>query len=194
MTREEFIEALKSEPPDRFLERNLLRAIPIIFDGDQTAYFDWRKKLSELIDVDPSCILFVGSSATGFSLNPYKNFKEFNKESDIDIAVISSQYFSISWRYLRMNKARLKDLDYKTREAWKEHSSNYVYWGTIAADKLLGVLPFGKEWLKATTDLAGIEPTSNREIKLRIYYDHDALRSYQLKGIVDLRDNLLGAA
>jgi hypothetical protein len=194
MTREEFIESLRTEQPERFLERNLLRRSPFVFQDNEEEYFSWRAKLSSLIDVDPSCIMLVGSSAVGFSLNPHKNYKQFDDESDIDVAVVSSQYFVVAWRYLRMNFKRSLKLDYKTLSAWKEHQNNYVYWGTIAADKLLGVLPFGKEWLAATTALASISPTLNRDIKLRIYYDHDSLRSYQLKGIKGLRDSLLGVA
>lgn len=194
MTRDEFIESLKTEQPESFLEKNLLRSNPIAFGGNEDAYFSWRMELSGLIDVDPSCIILVGSSAVGFSLNPNKNYKKFDDTSDIDVAVISSQYFTIAWRYLRMNFSRTRNLDYKTSSAWKEHQSTYVYWGTIATDKLLGVLPFGKKWMDAITKLASAGPTFNREINLRIYYDHDALRSYQLRGIKNLRTSLLGAA
>jgi hypothetical protein len=193
MTRDEFIQSLKTEQPEKFLEQNLLRRSPIVFQGNEEEYFSWRTKLSSLIDVDPSCIMLVGSSAVGFSLNPYKNYKKFSDESDIDVAVVSSQYFVVAWRYLRMNLKPSLNLDYKTRSAWIEHQKSYVYWGTIAADKLLGVLPFGKEWLAATTALASVNPTCNRDIKLRIYYDHDSFRSYQLRGIKNLRDSLLGA-
>lgn len=194
MTRDEFIQTLKTEQPESFLERNLLRRNPAVFKGNENAYFLWRVKLSELIDVDPSCIMLVGSSAMGFSLNPHNNYKEFTEDSDIDVAVISSQYFTIAWRYLRMNFSRVRNLDYRTSSAWKQHEKNYVYWGTIATDKLLGVLPFGKQWLGATTQLASVDPTFNRDINLRIYYDHDALRSYQLRGIRSLRNSLLGVA
>ena len=59
------------------------------------------------------------------------------------------------------------------------HSTNYVYWGTIATDKLLGVLPFGQSWMDATTMIATVPPTEGRDVKFRIYNDFESLRSFQ---------------
>ena len=57
-------------------------------------------------------------------------------------------------------------------------------------DKLLGVLPFGLEWLKAAGGMALIDPTKGRDINLRIYADYEALRAYQMMSIRNVRESL----
>lgn len=123
-------------------------------------------------------------------MNPRKNFKAFDAESDVDVAVISAHHFAVAWRYLRTNGNRRYSIDTKTRNAWDEHVSKYIFYGTIATDRLLGILPFGLEWIEATTEMASVDPTLNRSINLRIYNDHDALRAYQVQSVRTLRDCL----
>jgi hypothetical protein len=192
MSRELLIQALKSKTPQAFIEHYLYDRIPNIFGGDRQSFINWRRTLSEKIEVDQACITIVGSAATGISLSPYKNFKAFDNRSDIDVAVVSPHHFSLGWRYLRMNGLRRLRVDQRTRIAWDEHVNKYIYWGTIATDKLLGVLPYGKAWLSATSALSLIDPTVGRDIKLRVYSDYDSLRAYQLQGIRTLRDLQIG--
>lgn len=192
MTPNEIKDTLKSKNPTSFVEDHLFDCIPAVFMGNRAAYVSWKRDLAKNLEVDPACILVVGSAATGFSLNPSKNFKSFDENSDIDVAIISSHHFNAAWRYLRMEKTRWLRIDERTRIAWKEHMTRYVYWGTIATDRLLGVLPFGEQWLQACTKAAEKDPTKNREINLRLYSDYDALRAYQLNGVRLMRNKIEG--
>jgi predicted nucleotidyltransferase len=190
MDRAEFIASLQSTKPEHFVEDHLFDRVPHAFGSDKALFSSWKRALSEKIDVDAACIALVGSAATGFSLNPNKNFKPFDSASDIDVAVISNHHFMIGWRYLRTNGSRRLRLETATRNAWDEHVRKYVYWGTIATDRLLGVMPFGRSWLAAISHMSGICPTVGREINLRIYSDYDALRGYQVAGAKSLRNDL----
>ena len=192
MTREAFIEALRNESPVAFVENYLFDRIPAVFAGDRALFIAWKRVLAQKIEVDPACITIVGSAATGSSLNPSKNFKSFDETSDIDVAVVSPYHFSVGWRYLRMNGLRRLRVDKKTRNAWDQHVNLYIYWGTLATDKLLGVLPFGLQWINATSHMAQIAPTLGRAINLRIYTDYDSLRAYQVQGVRNLRDAQIG--
>ena len=183
MTRDELIESLKRESPTAFLEIHVFDRIPAIFSGGRAQYVAWKRVLGEHIEVDPACITIVGSAAMGVSLNPDKNFKPFDENSDIDVAVISSYHFTTSWRYLRMNGDRRLRVDARTRIAWDEHVKRYIYWGTIATDRLLGILPFGLQWLNATTAMGTTAPTAGRSVNLRIYADYESLRAYQLQSV-----------
>lgn len=191
MDREAFIALLQRETPTRFIEDQLFDRVPHIFREDRRVFADWKRALGERIDVDPACLTLVGSSATGFSLNPNKNFKEFDESSDVDVAVVSSHHFTVGWRYLRLNGSRRLSVDARTRNSWNEHVTKYIYWGTLATDRLLGVLPFGREWLQASSYMAGFSPTEGRDVNLRIYTDYDALRAYQAQGARTLRESLL---
>ena len=189
MTREDLIQSLRNKTPSAFVENHLFDRIPAIFDGDRNLFVSWKRELAKLIEVDPACITIVGAAATGASLNPFKNFKSFDDSSDVDVAVVSPHHFSVAWRYLRLNGARRLSVDVRTRNAWDEHVKRYIYWGTIATDRLLGVLPFGLDWLKATTEVAQLQPTLGRTVNLRIYSDYDSLRAYHIQGVRALRDS-----
>lgn len=191
MNREEFMQHLTLVSPSRFVEEVLFDRIPHIFAEDRQQFIDWKRALGAKLDVDPACITLVGSAATGVSLNPFKNFKVFDAKSDVDVAIVSSHHFSIAWRYLRMNGNRRYSVDTRTRNAWDEHASRYVYWGTIATDRLLGVLPFGLEWLNAASAVGLLAPTDGRTVNMRIYADYDSLRGYHTQGIRTLRQSLI---
>ena len=176
-------------PPATLVSEYLLEQLPHIFQDDWALYRTWRLRFGSELDVDPCNLSIVGSSSSGFSLNPYKGLSPFNEHSDIDVAVISDYHFIISWRTLRnvpLGEARTP----KERQALVDHRQRLIYWGCIATDKVLRFLPFAKTWALAMSNMAGERPTEGRSIKLRIYKDYEALRSYQIYGIKKLRSNL----
>ncbi len=73
------------------------------------------------------------------------------------------------------------------KQSVRDHVHKYIYWGTIATDKLLPYLPFGKKWLEALDQMSRIAPTVGRDIKIRVYKDFDSLRSYQVNNLKNLR-------
>lgn len=189
--KETIIKSIKEKSPNEFLSEYIYDRIPFIFDEDRSSFISWKQQLSKIIHIDPYSILFVGSSALGFSLNPYKNLRPFDQKSDVDLAIISQYHFTMSWYYLRNNSHLRARLDQATITAWDEHVTRLIYWGTIATDKLLGILPFGEEWIQATNEMSRIQPTYNRQINLRIYSDYESLRAYQIMSITKLRETIL---
>jgi hypothetical protein len=168
----------------------LMERIPHVFADDWELYRSWKRKLAKLIEVDPLNITIIGSAGIGFSLNPHKDFRGFSAQSDIDVAVVSEHHFGIGWRALRTLK--LPDVrNQRDREAIKEHRSNYIYWGVIATDRVLPYLPFVRPWTEALSAMAGERPTEEREIKIRLYRDYDALRSYHMNGLETLLATLM---
>ena len=190
MDRNTLIQTLQSVSAPVFLEEHVFDRVPHVFGGDRAAYVTWKRALGSAIDVDPACLTIGGSAAVGCSMNPVKNLKPFDAESDVDVAVISNYHFTLAWRYLRMNGTRRLKVDAKTRIAWDDHVKRYVYWGTIATDKLLGVLPFGLEWLRATSAMGVVDPTKGRTVNLRINVDYEALRAYQMISVKNARESL----
>ncbi|MEL7124434.1 MAG: hypothetical protein AAFO07_33670, partial [Bacteroidota bacterium] len=73
----------------------------------------------------------------------------------------------------------------------KDHRERLIYWGTIATDRIVQILPFGENWLKAMEDMRKIDPTIDREINFRIYKDFESLREYQSNCISKLKDKLI---
>lgn len=190
MDRDALIDELKQVSASDFLETHIFDRVPRIFAENRSQYVAWKRQLAKCLEVDSACITVVGSAAVGVSLSPHKNFRAFDAHSDVDVAVISHYHFTQSWRYLRMNLTRRLSVDQRTRNAWDEHVSKYIYWGTIATDRLLGVLPFGRQWLDAKKTMAMLEPSVGRDVNLRIYVDYESLRAYQLNSIKQAHESL----
>ena len=155
-----------------------IERLPNIFNGNYEKYVKTKRMIAEKIGVDGCCIVFVGSCCTGFSLSPHKDDRLFNENSDIDIAIISDYYFTIAWRCIR--NVKLWKQVKETQDAIQDHVSRLIYHGTIATDKILGLMPFAKEWLEAISELGTIKELENRDIHFRLYKDFESLRSYHL--------------
>ncbi|MGJ8653573.1 MAG: hypothetical protein ACSHX8_09905 [Opitutaceae bacterium] len=185
--KNEFRRDLTAEDPKLLVSTWILERIPVIFNGDSVAYEKWRGTFASMIEVDPAEVKITGSAAFGVSLNPYKNFKLFDDSSDIDLAIVSEHFFSESWRELRHLGNKRHSLSPAAKQSVKDHVEKYIYWGTIATDKILHVLPFGKQWSSALQEMAEMKPTKNRSIKARIYKDFECLRSYHVANLKNLR-------
>lgn len=187
---EEFKKSLQDRGISPTIDLHLMDRIPFVFGEDWELFRNWKRRLGGLLEVDPRNITIVGSAAMGFSLNPHKNFREFGTHSDIDVAIVSEFHFSSAWRALRMtNLSKISRT--KERQAIVEHREKYIYFGCIAADKVMPLLPFKIAWTEAVAAMAGERPTEERDIKLRIYRDYDALRAYHLQGMETMKTAVL---
>lgn len=164
---------------DYLVSKWVVEKLPHIFNGNYESFLQTKLKLSKLLKVDSCSIIFVGSACTGFSLSPFKNLREFNEKSDIDIAIVSHYYFDVAWHAIR----NTNPFDYNTevQSAIKEHATKFIYWGTIATDKILGIMPFAKEWIHAQEVISKEPVFENRKVNFRLYQDHEALRAYHLR-------------
>ena len=182
-----FITELLSKPPELMASVWIIDRIPLLFGEDRERYATWRYQLAKGLGVDPSSLVVTGSCAFGVSLNPNKNYRFFDAESDIDVAVISDYHFTNAWRALRNLGVEIHSLPPATKQSVKDHVNRYIYWGTVATDRILHILPFGKEWSKVIETMQHTSPTEGRTIKARIYRDFDSLRAYQVNNLKNLR-------
>jgi len=170
----------------------VLERVPYIFKNDWSSCRDWKRQLAEKIDIDPCDIFITGSAATGISLSPYKNFSFFDDKSDVDVAIISPHHFDTAWRHLRtLRRSALKRAEW---DAIILHKENYIYWGCIATDRVLHLLPFGPTWLAALAYMEGTLPVGGRSVSARIYRDARSLRDYTAATLRSLKANLAVAA
>lgn len=186
-TKDRFISDLLSDPVDLLASIWIIDRIPIIFDQDMKAYATWRRSLAKGLGVDASALLITGSAAFGVSLNPHKNYKFFDEKSDIDVAVVSDYHFMEGWRTLRNIGPRMHGMSPKVKQSIDDHVKRYIYWGTIATDKLLHLLPYGKMWASTLEDAAKSAPTLGRTLNIRVYKDLDSLRAYHVNNLANLK-------
>lgn len=182
-----FLSELVTKDPELIASVWIIDRIPMIFDQNLESYAAWRAGLAKGLCVDPSSLVITGSSAFGISLNPYKNYKYFDDQSDIDVAVVSEYHFVEAWRALRNLGSEVHRLSPAMKESVREHVNKYIYWGTVATDRILPILPFGRVWREALDGAQKLSPTDGRSIKARIYKDFDSLRAYQVNNLKSLR-------
>lgn len=176
---------------DELVSILLFESVPYVFGGDMVAFRGWKAQLSDKLEVDPHEVIFTGSACAGFSLSPHKNLRPFGPASDIDIAIISEHHFSTAWHFLRGVDIALDPLTPAQKTAVTQHRTRYIYWGCIATDRILPILPFATDWVPARSDMRAVAPTAGREINFRVYKDFRALRAYQLFGLRSLKTELL---
>ncbi len=186
-------EIYKAPDLARVLSHHLFGGTPEIF-VDHTAWIDWRCELADRLGVDDHSVLIVGSAAFGISLNPNNNFRAFAPTSDIDVAVVSQRHFDAAWFELReMRDKHWLSMPRAVKNELVRFAPNYIFSGAIATDKILARLSFGKRWVIALSAMAGIEPTLDRDVKVRLYRDAEALRAYQMRGLRTAREALVSA-
>lgn len=187
---EEFKEDLVNSSLDFVSSKWIFERVPFVFDDDYASFIKTKLIIAKAVGVDSCSIFFVGSSSVGFSLNPVKNLKPFDKDSDIDIAVVSHYYFDIAWR-------TIQDIDFakvspQIQNSIKEHRERLIYWEIIGLEKILGIMPFGKKWIAVLEKLSSIPFFSNRKISFRLYRNHESLRRYQINNFQKTLPQLLG--
>lgn len=155
----------------------------------------FKEIISQSFDVSFHSAQIVGSAKLGVSLAPKKHLRDFiveasnenEKESDIDIAIVSDKLFHDMWDKLRkaknetviprykmlvssvfngyINDKDFKDIDAKVRREWSEKVSE-------SNKKLQG-------------NLSILHP-----ISYRIYRSWEDMEDYQMRGIRELKEVL----
>jgi hypothetical protein len=169
-----------------FTTLHILDRVPAIFPNREQ-YAAWRSTIGRGLDVDPLCLVVVGSTGVGISLSPKKEkfLKPFHPGSDVDLAVISPSHFETAWRWLRSLGPvdRLRARSSEQADFLKMHRGHLVFDGAIATDMWLPFLPFGPQWASALGRAGTLNPTKDREVKARLYRDFESLREYQRSNV-----------
>ena len=169
------------KPYEIVVSKWIVERIPAVFHDDREEYLRIKALIAKELKVDMCSVVFVGSSCTGFSLNPEKDFKEFDDQSDIDIAIVSHHFFNIAWRWMRL--VDLSTLKGKERYAVKQHRRHFVFDGTIATDLVLPLMPFGKEWGTVLAKISNEPVFGGRDVHFRLYQDHKSLIDYHVNNV-----------
>lgn len=191
MTHEQSIikRDLLNLPTTLFITKWFFDTCPFVFESNPEFYREWRHLFSAKVNIDPSDIILTGSASIGFSLSPYKNFKPFDENSDIDICIFSDYYFTISWHDLL--NIHLNNFSYKYKTKIKEHREKYIYWGTIATDTILPILSFGPTWERIIPQINNYPKLKDHNIHFRIYKDRQSFRNYSIQSMEKTKNTLM---
>ena len=131
-------------------------------------------------------VLMVGSGKIGCSLSPNKNFRNFNEDSDIDIAIVSLKLFYELWGKIRTASAN-------------EHIPHYtniassVFRGFINEKDFIGIDLARQYWNSKIADLnrcINEDVNIYHTINYRIYRSWEDLEDYHIKGINTLKSKI----
>lgn len=153
---------------------------------------DFKMLVSDAFGIGFNNVFMVGSAKLGVSLSPKKSFKPFidegENQSDIDIAIISSQLFDFFWRLFRKSYS-------VTNKKYYGYISRGIYRGYISDKNLLNIEECRVEWIKksnvATKSLQH-DMYFKHEIHYRIYRDWKDLEEYHIQSIEQLKGELNG--
>lgn len=160
---------------------------------DKMDYF--KEIVSNSFGVSFHSAQIVGSAKLGISLSPNKPFRRFidkagegaQKESDIDIAIISNSLFNEIWDKIREERKRTVIPKYST-------IANSIFRGYINDKEFKDLDGLRKGWeekiSKCNILLQG-ELSIIHPISYRIYRNWEDLEDYQLDGIVKTKEAIL---
>src|SRR5690242_11166688 len=68
-----------------------------------------KERVSDHFGVQYNDVILVGSGKLGFSIKPKRRFLPFNEDSDIDVAVVSTELFQKVWKEVYLYKKSKAD-------------------------------------------------------------------------------------
>lgn len=154
----------------------------------------FKEIISNSFNVSFHSAQIVGSAKLGVSLSPNKAFKKFvanssselEKESDIDIAIISDNLFLDIWEKLREGKKDFYIPNYT-------NITKSIFLGYIDDKNFKDLDFFRKEW-EEKISFSNIKLQSDisimHTISYRIYRTWEDLQDYQLSGIKELKEKV----
>ena len=196
MSLEIFIKNLKQQSTSEllldFCRKNVLHGTPFVFSKREDDFYEFRKRISNKFKVPFHEVYITGSGKLGFS--PFKR-KEFDYDSDIDVAIISTVLFeeimkSIGRYQMEFRKARRV---VRQEELSMYHDFlEYVALGWIRPDKLpisFQMKTFKNEWFSFFDSISyGRSEVGNYKVNAGVFKSYEHLEKYIVSGLENIRN------
>lgn len=196
MSLEIFIKNLKQQSTSEllldFCRKNVLHGTPFVFSEREDDFYEFRKRISNKFKVPFHEVYITGSGKLGFS--PFKR-KEFDYDSDIDVAIISTVLFeeimkSIGRYQMEFRKARRV---VRQEELSMYHDFlEYVALGWIRPDKLpisFQMKTFKNEWFSFFDSISyGRSEVGNYKVNAGVFKSYEYLEKYIVSGLENIRN------
>lgn len=199
---DEFLASLTQAPDDGalldFCRRRSLHGTPMVFNGNENAYYEFRKRIADKFAINFHEIFITGSAKLGFS--PFKK-KAFDYDSDIDIALISAALYDRIMSYIHHYQMELREhrKAVSTYELSRYHQFlEYGAIGWMRPDLLptsFQVDELKRDWFDFFDSLSyGKSEVGNYKVTAGAFKSYSHLERYTFSGLKLLRTKLqLGA-
>lgn len=195
---EEFLESLVSTADEDglvdFCRRRALHGTPAVFNGNEDAYYEFRKRIADKFRISFHEIFITGSAKIGFS--PYKK-KFFDYDLDVDVAIISGAlYDSIMASIHRYQMELRHDRKAVSYEELKDYHRflEYGAMGWMRPDLLptsFRVIELKKDWFDFFNSIShGRSEVGNYKVAAGVFKSYSYLESYTLSGLRSLKTKL----
>lgn len=187
-----FVEFIKTETTQEVYNEYIISGEIWVFKklfGDEwfQKFDSFKKYVSKKLNVHYNDISIAGSGKLGFSLNPEKHYKKFDKQSDIDIIIVSQELFHVFWKEYTLcsyKRVRFRNFDKICFGIMRK----YLFLEIIDSPNNLFI-----QWEKNTKGfekdiqmLFGIE----NEVHYRIFESWSAAQDYYISSIERCKDKL----
>lgn len=147
-------------------------------------YDEFRKYVAEKLGVHYNNIGIAGSAKLGVSMNPDKNYKQFDSDSDIDIIIVSPKLFEEFWeQYLQDSYRPTTRINNITKVSFCIFRRYLTLDGFRKNEYYM-------DWVKKTKGFEKdiqIRFQIDNDIHYRIFESWDAVKMYYLSSIEDLK-------
>ncbi|MDZ4783261.1 MAG: hypothetical protein SGJ19_23690 [Planctomycetia bacterium] len=177
---ERFRSDLSALRPSDVIRKYITTGSPVAITED--VYFALRSLVAGQFNLHPSAVVLVGSARTGFSIAPKKRYREARENSDLDVALVSSERFDQYWDDV---------FAYSTTDIAWERSGSYrafvrmLFSGWIDPRGLPNVPRFehAARWTNFFDNLMQSRRFGPRRITARLYRTWSRLEAYQEKAV-----------
>jgi hypothetical protein len=198
-----FKERIFSEPLDKIVNSQMFGGEAYVFREDPDAMRVLREHIGSGLKIEAEAITVVGSAKLGFSASPDTFARSFNRDSDIDVVVVSPVLFDSIWHALlewslphRGHKILYSDLQ------WRSGRMLEIYWGWLIPDeisfdripyKILEPLRTLKAaWFRTFRSLSRYSQFSQWEVNGRLYRTWEHATLYHVDGLRRVQSILKG--
>ncbi|WP_176544068.1 hypothetical protein [Priestia megaterium] len=176
------------------IEEFLVFGTPYIYIGQEGVYYNLKKQVADFFNVNQRNIFITGSSKLGFSIAPSKLWRPIDgdpeKDSDIDIVIISDKVFDYYWKSI---------LDYNEKTIMpsknnQKHAEflDYFFKGWLRPDKFPYRYEGADEWFEFFRKISYKKEFGGRKVAAAIYREEYFFNKYNTQNLNGIRTILRG--
>lgn len=177
-----------------FCRRTSLHGTPFVFQGREDDYYNFRKRIAKKFDIAFHEIFITGSGKLGFS--PRKN-KVFDYDSDIDVALISSELYDKIMSYIHGYQMELREnrrsVSYRELERYHQFLE-YGAIGWMRPDLLptsFRVKDIKGDWFDFFDSISyGKSEVGNFKVTAGAFKSYAHLEKYTMSGLRSIRSKI----
>lgn len=174
-----------------FCRRRSLHGTPVVFGGNEDAYYEFRKRIATKFDINFHEIFITGSAKLGFS--PFKE-KLFDYDSDIDVAIVSESLYDKIMMSIHGYQMELRENRKAVTAHELERYHRFLEYGAIGwmrPDLLptsFRVIELKQDWFDFFDSIShGKSEVGNYKVSAGAFKSYYHLEAYILSGLRSLR-------